>query len=247
MKKIKTLGITLLISCVTLISCNQSGSYPPADPYFSDHDYAHIQEEPSLKEQELEGLGLVDVATLDPGIMVQMVYATPYNFMGKVLYHDITHAYLQSDVAQKLLNAYKALKKLRPDLTLIVYDAARPLSIQHEMWDMVKGTAWDYYVANPTKGGGVHNYGAAVDVSLVDGTGKALDMGTPYDYFGAEANTDKEDELVKKGRITSRELESRLLLRKIMTEAGFITVKSEWWHFNSCSREEAVRLYTLIE
>ncbi len=199
------------------------------------------------KEAAIEKNGLVDVSTLDDGIMIQLVYTTPYNFMGKVLYKDIRRAYLQPDVAQKLLKAYKALKKIRPDLTLIVYDAARPISVQREMWDMVKGTEWDYYVANPNKGGGMHNFGAAVDLTLIDGTGKTLDMGTPYDYFGFEANTDKEQELVKTGRITPRELENRLLLRKIMTDAGFRTVKSEWWHFNSCTLDEAKKLYKVIE
>jgi len=195
----------------------------------------------------MEQLGLTDVSTLDSGIMVQIVYATPYNFMGKVLYKDINRAYLQPDVAQKLLKAYKALKQLRPDLTLVVYDAARPLSIQREMWNMVKGTEWDYYVINPAKGGGMHNFGAAVDLSLIDCTGKALDMGTPFDYFGEEANTDNENELVKKGLITPRELQHRLLLRKVMTEAGFRTVKSEWWHFNACSLDEAKQRYQVID
>ena len=129
---------------------------------------------------------------------------------------------------------------------MVVYDAARPLAVQHEMWNMVKGTEWDYYVANPNKGGGMHNFGAAVDLTLIDGTGKTLDMGTPYDYFGPEANTDKEDELVQKGRITLREWENRLLLRKIMVAAGFRTVKSEWWHFNACTLDEAKQWYRII-
>jgi D-alanyl-D-alanine dipeptidase len=52
---------------------------------------------------------------------------------------------------------------------------------------------------------------------------------------------------VNKGLITSRELKHRLLLRKVMTEAGFRTVKSEWWHFNACSLDEAQQRYTIIE
>ncbi len=245
MKILKPLYYLLIYSCITT-ACNQVSQNPPIDPYLAEHLCAQLQNEPSAKEQELEAAGLVDVGTLDPGIMVQVIYSTPYNFMGRVLYPDIHRAYLQPEVAQKLLNAYKALKKLRPDLTLVVYDAARPISIQHEMWDMVKGTGWDYYVANPTNGGGMHNFGAAVDLSLIDGTGQPLAMGTPYDYFGHEANTDKEEELVKQGRITARELENRLLLRKIMTGAGFRTIKSEWWHFNSCTLDEAKQIYNVI-
>ena len=201
----------------------------------------------SDREIKLTNAGLIDVATLDEGIMVHLVYATPYNFTGKVLYHDIRYAFLQPDVAKKLLNACKALKMIRPDLTFIVYDAARPISVQKEMWNLVKGTLWSYYVKNPDNGGGLHNYGAAVDLSLIDSTGQPLSMGTPFDYFGYEANTDKETELVRAGRITQRELENRLLLRKVMTEAGFRTVTSEWWHFNSCTLEDAKQMYKLIE
>jgi D-alanyl-D-alanine dipeptidase len=247
MKNTNTLLFVFTIICFTAISCVQTNTSPPLDTYLVDQLCAQLQDEPSHREQELEGMGLIDVSTLDPGIMVQMVYATPYNFMGKVLYEDLNRAYLQPDAGKKLLKAYKALKQLRPDLSFVVYDAARPVSIQREMWNMVKGTQWDYYVANPAKGGGMHNFGTAVDLSLIDCTGKSLDMGTPYDYFGEEANTDKEEELVKKGLITSRELKHRLLLRKVMTEAGFHTIKSEWWHFNSCSLDEAQQRYNIIE
>ncbi len=212
-----------------------------------DVKYSAANQAKTEKEIVLEKMNLVDVSSLDDGIIVQLVYATPYNFLGKVLYKDLTRAYLQPEAAQKLLKAYKSLKKLRPDLTLVVYDTARPLSIQREMWDLVKNTEWDYYVADPNNGGGLHNFGLAVDLSICDSTGKSLEMGTPYDYFGYEANTDKEDELVRKGRISAKELENRLLLRKIMTEAGFKTIKSEWWHFNSCSLAEAKQKYKVIE
>ncbi|MDR3235664.1 MAG: M15 family metallopeptidase [Prevotellaceae bacterium] len=241
-----TLFFYILVFAATFVSCRQAVQ-PQRDIQPTAAHYTYLHEEPLAKDAELASLGLVDVTTLDEGIAVHLVYATPYNFLGKTLYRDLSRAYLQPDAAQKLLNAYKALKKIRPDLTLVIYDAARPVSIQHEMWDMVKGTDWNYYVANPTKGGGMHNFGAAVDLSLMDGAGQALAMGTPYDYFGVEANTDNEAELVKQGRITPRELENRLLLRKVMTDAGFRTVKSEWWHFNSCTLQEALKQYKLIE
>jgi D-alanyl-D-alanine dipeptidase len=87
----------------------------------------------------------------------------------------------------------------------------------------------------------------AVDVTLVDRYGDLLPMGTAFDFFGPEANIDKEADLLKKKRITQAEYNNRHLLRKIMGKAGFTTIKSEWWHFNACSRDEAKEKYLLIE
>lgn len=78
--------------------------------------------------------------------------------------------------ALKKAQAY--LKQLRPDLSLKVYDAARPMHIQQKMWDKVKHTEKDIYVSNPAHGGGMHNYGMAVDITLCTLKGDTLDMGT---------------------------------------------------------------------
>lgn len=203
--------------------------------------------EESVVEKQMRGMGFVDIAEIDPSIAVRMVYATPYNFVGKVLYRDIHRAFMLPEMAAKLADAQKRLKKIRPDLNIIVYDAARPMSVQQELWNVVRGTELTKFVSNPAKGGGLHNYGAAVDVSLMDCTGATLEMGSRYDYFGDEARIDAEEELLREGRITRRELNNRHLLRKVMKEAGFRTIKNEWWHFNLLSREEAVERLQVIE
>lgn len=203
--------------------------------------------EESLLEQHLKELGLVDITIQEPSIAVHMVYATPYNFVGKVLYKDLRKAFMLPETAQKLVDAQKRLKAIRPDLNIIVYDAVRPLSVQQDMWNIVKGTDKMPFVSNPAKGGGLHNYGAAVDVSLMDCTGVPLEMGSRYDYFGDEARVDMEEEMFKQQRITRRELDNRRLLRRVMTEAGFIPLQSEWWHFNLMSRQQALETLKLIE
>lgn len=185
------------------------------------------------KERELIQMGLVDIQTKSKSIDVHLVYATPFNFMGRQLYKNLTHAFMLPQTAEMLLKAEKKLKKLRPDLSFRIYDAGRPISIQYDMWDMVKGTDKEDFVANPTKGQGMHNYGIALDLTLIDCTGYPIPMGSEYDYFGDEARTNIESELLAKGRITQRELENRLLLRKVMTECGFFVYEAEWWHFNS--------------
>ena len=45
-------------------------------------------------EKSLEEIGLQNVAEEIPGVEVYMVYSTPYNFMGRVLYEGLDEAYL---------------------------------------------------------------------------------------------------------------------------------------------------------
>ena len=206
------------------------------------------QQGQSEMELGLEQLGLQNVAEEMPGIEVYMVYATPYNFMGRVLYTDLDEAYLVPEAMGKLKKANDILRKRRLDLHLVVYDAARPRTIQEQMWAVVENTDLEDFVANPNKrGGGPHNYGIAVDVTLVDCAGHPLPMGSEYDYFGDRARVDIEPQLFEKGEITYRELQNRKLLREIMTEAGWLTISSEWWHFNAMPLAEASQKLTVIK
>ena len=207
-----------------------------------------VGQERSDIERQLENIGLQNVAEEIPGIEVYMVYATPYNFMGRVLYEGLDEAYLIPEAIEKLKVANELLRKKRMDLHLVVYDAARPRSIQEQMWKVVENTDLEDYVANPNKsGGGPHNYGIAVDVTLVDCTGHPIPMGSEYDYFGDRSRVDMEEELLKKGEITKRELLNRQLLREIMTEAGWIIEPSEWWHFNAMPLTEASKTLNVIK
>lgn len=195
----------------------------------------------------LHDRGLVDISVLDSTIRVHQVYATPDNFMGETVYTGITRAWLHPDAAQKLVTAQRLLKKEHPDLTLVVYDAARPMSVQRKMWSLVRGTDKVNYVSNPSNGGGLHNYGMAVDVTILDPAGEPLPMGTPFDFFGEEAHTNNEEALLASGKITRKEFDNRRLLRRIMKSAGFRTIPYEWWHFNACSRAEARQSYPVLD
>ena len=206
------------------------------------------EERKSTVEKELEQTGLQNVAEEIPGIEVFMVYATPYNFMGRVLYTGLDEAYLVPEAIEKLRKANELLRKKRLDLHLVVYDAARPRSIQEQMWKVVESTELQDYVANPNKSGGSpHNYGIAVDVTLVDCTGHPIPMGSEYDYFGDRSRVDLEDQLIANGEINQRELLNRQLLREIMTEAGWLVEPSEWWHFNAMPLAEASQKLTVIK
>ena len=86
-----------------------------------------------------------------------------------------------------------------------------------------------------------------MDVAIIDCTGNLFPMGSEYDFFGNEARTDIEAQLLKSGRITQREYENRLLLRKVMTDQGLMPIASEWWHFNLMSAAQARETLPVIE
>ena len=171
----------------------------------------------------LESIGLVNIAEADSSIIIDLMYTRADNFTGKVLYEDLHEAYLHPDAMKGLLLAQQELKKRYPGRRLIVYDAARPMSVQQKMWNVVKGTSKYIYVSNPARGGGLHNYGLAVDISIPN-----------------------EAALVQSGKMTKQEQANRQLLRSVMRTAGFRALPSEWWHFNWCSRQEAKQKYKVI-
>ncbi len=193
----------------------------------------------SQTAQQLESLGFVDVSTQDSSILVSLMYARDDNFMGRCLYNDLREAYVHPDVIAPLLKAQRILQARHPDYRLIIFDAARPMHIQQQMWNMVKGTKQQNYVSNPARGGGLHNYGLAVDISIAYAKGDTIPMGTIVDHLGKEAHTDYT-------AISQEALQNRRLLIRIMREAGFRSLPSEWWHFNLVSRQVAREKYKVI-
>jgi D-alanyl-D-alanine dipeptidase len=83
------------------------------------------------------------------------------------------------------------------------------------------------YVADPRKGS-MHNRGAAVDLTLVDKSGKELDMGTEFDFFGEKAHH-------AYTQFPKQVLANRELLKTGMRLAGFSEIKTEWWHYSYTS------------
>ena len=125
--------------------------------------------------------GMVKVTDLCDSFVVDLRYAGTRNFVGKNMYGSFNGVYLHPDAAKSLVAAQKALKKIDANYSIIIYDAARPRSVQRTMWNAVKGTSDAQYVARPERGG-CHNYGVAVDVGLAY-AGKPVDMGSGFDDF----------------------------------------------------------------
>ena len=86
--------------------------------------------EKSPTELRMEEQGLVDITTVVPGIHVSLMYARSDNFVGRVMYRDLRRAYLLPETAEALKKAQTALQKAHPELSLKVYDATRPMSVQ---------------------------------------------------------------------------------------------------------------------
>lgn len=209
-----------------------STTQPPINP-------VHSPDTPT--EAKLRKMGLVDILEIDSTILVNLIYATSDNFTEQVLYTDLHKAFLLPELANAVAAAQQSLHRSRPDLNLVILDAARPLSVQSRMFHLVQGTPLNIYVANPLHGPGLHNYGAAVDISLADSNGNLLPMGTEIDHFGPESHIDRENELLSSGRITQEEYDNRRLLRRVLKEQKLLTLRSEWWHFTLMSREKARR------
>lgn len=172
--------------------------------------------------QELPQHTLVNLKQVIPGIVLDIKYATSDNFTRQVLYQS-AECYLLEHVAKALADVQKELKT--KGLGLKVWDGYRPLAAQYKMWDVVKGTPQEMYVAEPPKASR-HTRGTAVDVTLVHlGTGNELEMPTAFDDFTERAWRSSTD-------CSYKAQVNRRLLEKVMHAHGFIGVDCEWWHFD---------------
>lgn len=248
--KVKLLLFRIFIVSVCLSENGTTERFTFSDEFLNNHD-------------------LVDIHAADTSILIRMVYATTDNFMKRNLYGTFNRAYLRKVVAEKLVTAQKYLSEKHPGYHLLVYDALRPRRVQRQMWNTVKGTPQQSYVANPERGS-IHNYGAAVDLTITDENRVPFDMGTPFDYFNGKAQpryesyfidstkindsnltknikTKIRNDIRNSGLLNRNALRNRLLLRDIMKKADFIPIASEWWHFNAYSKEETRKRFSIIE
>ncbi len=210
---------------------------------------ANLRQMDSLTAINLYRIGLVDITEVDERILVDLKYAGDDNFMNAQLYDTLHQLFLQDDVAQRLSKVQDLLDSLHPGYRLLVYDGVRPVQVQQEMWDALDSIPplnRGKFVSNP-KLGSVHNFGAAVDLTIVDDQGKLLDMGAGYDDFRKIAFPSLEAHFLKSGELTQEQWENRRLLRKVMRAQRFNNIPSEWWHFNAYSRVTASHRYQLLQ
>lgn len=167
---------------------------------------------------------LVDVGARDTALVLDMRYAKPDNFLHRAVY-DAARCLLVPDAADRLLAAEQELRG--EGYRLVVWDCYRPRSVQYAMWEILPDPD---YVADPRKGSR-HNRGAAVDVGLLALDGSPVPLPTKHDDFTEAAHRDYMD--LPPAAIANRER-----LEKAMTDAGWIPLATEWWHFDAPGWED---------
>ena len=195
----------------------------------------------------MRAYGMVEVTSLAPHIRVQLKYATRDNFIGANMYGTLRKAYLHPNLARALARAQKTLEREKPGYAFLIYDAARPQSVQRRMYQAVAGTPKKIYVAAPERGGR-HNFGVAVDLTIVDAAGKPLDMGSPFDHFGEEAHLGDEGARVKQGIFAPEVPANRALMQRLLGAEGLRPYDKEWWHYQErMSMPEVRKQYRLLD
>jgi D-alanyl-D-alanine dipeptidase len=179
------------------------------------------------------------------GIRIDLRYATRDNFVGRDLYSPLDCAWLHVEAAAAVERAVAWLAARRPGCTLAILDALRPHRVQEQLWDALAGTDLRIYLADPARGS-IHSYGMAVDATILDEDGRELDMGTGFDDMTELSHPALEPQMLAEGRLTREQHANRLLLRDAMTQAGFVGINSEWWHFDCGERDEVRARYTRV-
>ena len=183
--------------------------------------------------------GFVVLSDVVPDIIQEIRYYSTYNFVG-----DRINGY-EEPCALMTKEAAAALKEVADELRqkgyrLKVFDAYRPqMAVDHFVaWAKdVNDTRMKKYfypelnkdVLFPQeyimeKSG--HTRGSTIDLTLFDmNTGKEVDMGGTFDYFGERSHPDY------KGNLTRKQLANRKILRDAMLRHEFKPIETEWWHF----------------
>lgn len=173
-----------------------------------------------------------------PDLTLDIRYYSDYNFVGtRIDGYEAPVAILTCQAASALRKAADELRT--KGYRLKIYDAYRPQSavdhfvrwaqnpadtaMKHLFYpDIPKDKIFSRgFVATKSS----HTRGSTVDLTIVHArTGKDVDMGSPFDFFGDISHTDYEG-------ITKEQHDNRMLLKNTMVKHGFQPIRGEWWHF----------------
>ena len=175
------------------------------------------------------GLRLVAIAPPSFDVDFALAYATADNVTGRPIYRH-ARCYLHEAAAERLRHAIGLAGQL--GYRFRVFDAFRPTEAQWVLWNHFPDPE---FVADPRRGS-PHSRGAAIDLTLLDGDGSELEMGTGFDDFRPIAHHGNTG-------IAPEAQRNRAILLGLMTAAGWDFYRNEWWHYQLF---DARRLYPLI-
>ena len=174
------------------------------------------------------------------GVPHDLRYASSNNFAGRVLYGGMDCAWLRAEAADGLEAAAQWLHAQRPGWRILVLDALRPQRVQEAIWADVAGSPMEAYFAHPGRGS-IHSYGMAVDVTLIDTTGRESDMGSGFDEMSLASHPALHEQHLASGVLTPAHVDERRCLRIAMQQGGFQGIPTEWWHFDHGDRDRVRR------
>jgi D-alanyl-D-alanine dipeptidase len=225
MKSIRLLSVPVifLTLALTVVSCGSTNRIARSEGRSTGPD------DPS---------GFVVLTDVVPDVILEIRYYSSFNFVGTRV-----DGYEQP-VALMTREAARALKAVSDEAIslgyrLKIWDTYRPqMAVDHfcrwgeNVTDTLtkryfypyldKDVVFDQgYIARRSG----HSRGSVVDLTLVDmKTGRDIDMGYGFDWFGGESHPDYRG-------ITEEQYANRMLLRGLMLKHGFLPIEEEWWHF----------------
>ena len=225
MKSIRlfSVPVILLTLALTVVSCGSTNRIARSEGRSTGPD------DPS---------GFVVLTDVVPDVILEIRYYSSFNFVGtRVDGYEQPVALMTREAAQAL----KAVSDEAISLgyRLKIWDTYRPqMAVDHfcrwgeNVTDTLtkryfypyldKDVVFDQgYIARRSG----HSRGSVVDLTLVDmKTGRDIDMGYGFDWFGGESHPDYRG-------ITEEQYANRMLLRGLMLKHGFRPIEEEWWHF----------------
>ncbi len=178
----------------------------------------------------------------------------PYVCLGAP-YGDLSPYWLRASVLAALNQAQAHLQQRHPGWRIQIFDAYRPVAVQQFMVDYsfqqlahqrqvmpaqltapqrqaLLDEVYQFW-ASPSLDTATpppHSTGAAVDITLVDDQGEAIDMGSPIDELSPRSYPSYFSPDRPSGNATFHH--HRSLLRHSLSQAGFSQHPNEWWHFS---------------
>ncbi len=162
-------------------------------------------------------MNLAEIVSPAFDVELALAYATAHNRTAKPIYRRAV-CYVHEDAAELLRRAIALAAEL--GLRLRIFDAFRPVEAQWVLWNHEPDPE---FLADPRKGS-PHSRGVAIDLTLIDGTGKALEMGTGFDAFTPLSHHGALN-------LPAEAQRNRHLLLGLMTAAGWDFYRNEWWHY----------------